>query len=450
MRCGYYPRVVRLIVVLSIFLFVGYAQAAAVPAYNGRMNNAVAGLVQKKVGAWGFAANDPRYLATTTAIGSGLTSVAVAVGTGAVAAVGWPAVLAGAGITAIAGGVVALVPALVDWLWGDGNDLGDVQLSGSGMGSADSSTLPSMPATYPAVLDTYGVGQNLYFREVNGAVRRIRTISIKCLSATSCSVFSPYNGTSLDYTFTSSFSGPFPGPNGYWSKGYTRTIGSVAGGQYEYHLVYNFVPPAGVPIQVPSYVPAMKPIADAVSDLPVAVLEQPVSDKMLADAVNASWKAAIRDAGGLPWAVSDPITPADVAQWKKDNPTLVPTVGDFLAPVSSGTTVPIGTPSTGPAPSPGTGTDIDLGPDPNTPAPILEPTPTAAEIISPLVGLMPDLKAFSIPAHTSTCPIPSFSAFGRSYMIDSHCALIDNSRSVIEAAMLLVWSIGAIFIVLRA
>ena len=44
----------------------------------------------------------------------------------------------------------------------------------------------------------------------------------------------------------------------------------------------------------------------------------------------------------------------------------------------------------------------------------------------------------------------SFDALGKTYTIDSQCQLIEQNRSIIEAAMLLVWAIAAIFIVLRA
>lgn len=443
---------------LTVFMvFTTLVQAAPVPAYSGGMNNAVGSLMKFKVSKWGFAANDPRVLATTGAVGAGLTQVAVAVGTGAVATVGWPAVLAGAGIAAVVGGVVALVPALIDWLWGDGADKGKAKASGTGMGSGDPNSLPLMPATFPAILDAYGAGQDIYFKQADGKVRHVKTISVKCPSSSFCSVPSPYSGN-MDYTFTTAYSGPFPGPNGYWSKAYSKTVGSANGSPYEYWLVFDFAPPTGVPITVPAYTPAMKPIADVIADIPPAVLAQPISDKMLADAANAAWKqAAANNPNVLPWSATDPITPADVSAWRTANPDNVPmpTVGDFISPVAppGATSVPIplpgSNPNTSPA-TPGQGTQIDLGPDPNTPPPQLEQTPTAAQILAPILGLMPDLKAFTVPGHTAECPRPTFAVWSKSYTVESHCDLLEANRSILEAAMLLVWTLASIVIVLRA
>lgn len=158
----------------------------------------------------------------------------------------------------------------------------------------------------------------------------------------------------------------------------------------------------------------------------------------------------------LPWSASDPITPADVAEWKAANPNAIPSVGDAIAPVAApgSSAVPIAqpgtSPSTGPATTPGQGTQVDLGPNPNTPPPGLEATPTAQMIMDPILNLMPDLRNFAVPAHSSECPKGSFDALGKTYTIDSQCQLIEQNRSIIEAAMLLVWAIAAIFIVLRA
>jgi len=195
-----------------------------------------------------------------------------------------------------------------------------------------------------------------------------------------------------------------------------------------------------------------------VDALPQAELAKPLSDSMLAAAANASWKA-MQNSGSsaLPWAASDPITPADVAAWRSDNPTMVPTVGDAIAPIApaGATSANVGSaPVTGataaPAATPGTGQQVNLGSDPNIGAPTLEQTPTAAQILAPILNLMPDLKSFTVPSHSSSCPTATFSAFNRSYTVDSHCSLIESNRTLIEAAMLLLWSIASVLVVLRA
>jgi hypothetical protein len=105
---------------------------------------------------------------------------------------------------------------------------------------------------------------------------------------------------------------------------------------------------------------------------------------------------------------------------------------------------------TSPTPTPGEGEKIDLGDDPNTPAPTMEDTPTAEAILSPILNLMPDLKSFEVPAHAGECPKPSFSVFDHEYRWEAHCTLMDQNRALIEAAMMLVWALAALFIVLRA
>lgn len=197
--------------------------------------------------------------------------------------------------------------------------------------------------------------------------------------------------------------------------------------------------------------------AAAIQALPQTELAKPLSNEMLAAAANAAWKAQSSSAGGLPWSASDPITPADVAEWKAANPSAVPNVGDFISPAAPGgaNTVPIGTPQSpavqpGPNPTPGSGQQVDFGPNPNTPPPGLEAIPTAQQILGPLLNLMPDLKNFAVPSHSAECPKPSFQTFGKTYSFESQCPLIESNRAIIEAAMMLVFSIVATFIVLRA
>lgn len=416
MRRHHYQRFIGIVVIAWSVLFTCFAHAQVMPVYNGRMNAAVGGIVSAKVGKWGFAANDPRVTATASGIGTGLTTLGVGIATGAVAAVGWPALLAAAGISALVGGGVALaIDSLYKWLF---NSDGTVSSQGG------VATVPNPDGLWYPASNPSGSGCMM-----------LNNIQDLCVRV----------GEKIR-TFSACWPGSNPTASCLGNAALTFTAAMVQAGYV-------------LPTTTASSEVTNAPIAFAASKIPAAELAKPMSNEMLAAAANAAWKAAATSAGGLPWSASDPITPADVAQWRSANPSAIPTVGDMTAPITNGSTVAVGpsatpgsstNPSTGPVTTPGSGTQVDLGPNPNTPAPGLEVTPTAQQILSPLLNLMPDLKAFSVPAHVGTCPKPSFVAFNKSYTFDSHCGLIESSRSIIEAAMLLVWGISAMFIVLRA
>ena len=363
----------------------------------------------------------------------------------AVGAATWPAVLVGAGIATVVGGAIYLgQDVLIDWLWGDDQT---VTLSGQGMGTTTVNDLPVIPSSFVAILDIYGTGRDLYFvsSTSNLTVRRIRTVAYPCPAETSCST-TQYS-LHKDSSFTDIYSIP---PDGaYWANKYRRKVTGIG---ETIEVVYEYSRPPQ-PLAPPSYKPEPLSPEQAIEAVPEPVTDAQLSPEMLAAIANATWKAQ-QGQNAVPWSPSDPITSADVAEWLAANPTARPTIGDLFSPVAQVGDQAVPMPLPGalvtPTPTPGEGERIDLGDDPNTPPPTLEDTPTAQMILDPILNLMPDLRSFSVPAHASECPRPQFEIFGTVHRWEVHCDLMEQNRALLETAMLLVWSLCAVFIVLRA
>ena len=60
------------------------------------------------------------------------------------------------------------------------------------------------------------------------------------------------------------------------------------------------------------------------------------------------------------------------------------------------------------------------------------------------------LTSWTLPAHTSTCPSGSFNAFGKVFVIDAQCRLALDNLAPLRAAMIVSFTLAALFIVLRA
>lgn len=186
----------------------------------------------------------------------------------------------------------------------------------------------------------------------------------------------------------------------------------------------------------------------------------PLNPQIVADLANKAWQQAAAKPGytGVPYSIYDPVSSWDVAQSysTQNNPNgdIYPTVQDSLSPVGApGSVISINInpdPATSTA---GSGSSVvDLGPDPAIVAPVLESTPTASQILSPLLNLMPDLKSFVVPSHAAACPRPSASIWGQTLTLSGHCDLLDDPaiHDSLYAVMALVWTMVGLFIVLRA
>lgn len=450
--------------IVLLVLWSSWASAAALPAYTGVVNNSIGSIVQQKVAKWGFAANDPRFGATVSAISTAATTVAVGAGTGAIATVGWPALLVAAGISGVATGAVSLgIDGLVQWLWPDQDHPTQTQVSGPGMGIGNPRNFPLMPNNYIAIWDTYGGGADLWFAyDANYTrARHIKTVEVTCPGGATI-----YCGTGtslvsyghLDHTFSSIQSGAIPGPNGYWSRAAYRTTATTTNpSTTTYQIAYDFQPPSGVTLLPPSYTPKWQAPGQSVNDLPQNYTTQPLSDAQLAAIANALWKqaATANNPNAIPWSASDPITPADIASWRATNPQLVPSVNDFISPVAApgSSTVVIPNPGTdGPAvvtpgTEPASTTSIDWG---TFNPPVIDEAPTVQSILDPIFNMWPQWNNYAFPAHTAECPHPQFVALGHTFTFDHMCQWVEIIRPAVQAVFALIWALMVIFIVMGA
>ncbi|MDN7506631.1 hypothetical protein QZM43_28250 [Burkholderia orbicola] len=230
--------------------------------------------------------------------------------------------------------------------------------------------------------------------------------------------------------------------------------------------------------------PGVKPISgndlsQIYPNLSPSSVAQPLDANTLARLTNQTWQQAANQPGyqGLPYSVTQPLTANDVQPWAEANPTAVPNIGDLFRPatdpgVSTVTISPTVQPADASAPNPGSnpsvgnGTNVnvvntpnvnvinkvsvDLGADPGAQSPTLESTPTISMILSPLLNLLPDLKQWAVPAHNAVCPEPSFSVLGHSFTLSAQCNLAESNRTAIYTAFAALFTLAALFIVLRA
>jgi hypothetical protein len=80
------------------------------------------------------------------------------------------------------------------------------------------------------------------------------------------------------------------------------------------------------------------------------------------------------------------------------------------------------------------------------------PDPTAVdETTMPTFDTTFDnLKGWRLPPHASVCPKPQMTLFGNNYTLSSHCDLLNQYGSPLHQAMVTVFTVLALFIVLRA
>jgi hypothetical protein len=447
------------------------------------MNRAIGALVYAKLATYGIPASDPRAAATVRGIQVGLNAIA----TGAVVAgeaVTWPVLLGAAGVAAfVAGALYIAKNQSFAWTY---NPDGSITSTG-----AYQPSYPALTTNQPLVKGGAYYAISAAYKDANGVTQygTIYTSSGRVAVLTWFLNSGPQDRKNLtladlqcqDYATATRCAAPcaYCDDTEYVQNG--SPVDAASG------YLDSRPPPPPVTTTPVNYSNA----DNAAKALPDSVAKGELNPAVVAAAVNAAWKNAqsANDSGGVPWSASSPITADDVSSWASSSAGGTLSVSDFTASAGSAGSLSLGTgsmtaPATGTsagsgtstgtgtgtgtttgsgtstgtstdtgtkAPvTDGTGTTINWGPNPNVGVPNLEDTPTTASILDPIFNILPEMRNFSAPSHQSECPTASFTLYGKLYTLDSHCSLFEKNRSVLATAMLLAFSIAALFIVLRA
>ncbi len=450
-----------LIFVLSLCFVSNLAFAQALPV--SRMQNALSGVIQKKAINRGFAANDPRFGATLDLVSGSAATVAgttaAAVVAGAVTAPAWATVAIATGVGVVVTTAVSLAIYGV-WHWifsSDPKDTTPITQHTDQAAPSGTALVAGGPYWQTSILGIYG----------GDGMSAIQTaVSINWPSdATSRYEIGTCN-TTANPTKTSCLITRINSSTGYKQTGYAA-IGATyypsgAPGSCQPGFVYRSSSCIPVPAQVQ---PDLKLTAQqAIDNIPATELAKPLNPQIISTLSDKLWRDAAAQPGynGLPYVATDPITSADVDAWRQVNPNSWPTVKDFVDPqpatnnpwklpatptATTQTADTVTSPSTNPAAN---NPLQNLGPDPGIGSPSLEPTPTAQQILQPLLDLFPDFRSFVVPSHQAACPKPTFSVFGKQITMDSHCTISEEQRSALLAVMTAVWLMSSAIIVLRA
>lgn len=433
--------------ILAICLAFPIVANAQAPS---KMQAVTGGVIVQVAAQRGFAANDPRMYGTLYAIGKATASTAATVATGALVAGTSPAwgsiLLAAAASAAVGYAVNVAIDGTVKWIFSPG----DFPITQTVPGQAQPASSVDYGAAFVPASGTAGCfsismsgffsscvleGQRDPFWDVSANRASNASICVPAGTPAPCNQVRQYGELNVANINKYLFDSGYHDQNG--------TVGSSNSSTPVTTSNLNF--------------------SQAVAAIPPASLNVPADNAAIALILNQMWQQAASQPGyaGIPYSMSSPITAGDVAAWQSANPNSYPTVGDMVAPVSNPSTgfAPASSSDASPAvnPTPTGSTNaaasqpqVNLGVDPNIGAPTLEAAPSASQIISPISSAVAPFKSFVVPSHISECPKPVFSVFDHTYLMDGHCTIFEQNRQNLYAAMLLVWTLIALFIILSA
>jgi hypothetical protein len=431
------------------------AQTTTSQAAQWNMNRALSGITQQALQNRGYVSTDPRTYSTlasmsTTAgaIAGGTAATAAAITLGAVTAPAWGSILLVAGVSSLVGVLVQLgVTGLVNWLFRPDQKIDQTAPPGQFASCVSGSLL---------YWDAVAGGQTIYACDGMDLARQALQINRPLTAGQSTAV------TCVDSVTVVSCTNANGGANAFRRSG---TMSAACGsGMYQVGtscVPYTFTPAGAVPAATG------QTLQQAVTALPATELAKPLNPQLVAATANALWQQAAAQPGyaGLPYPASNPISTAEAQTWMQANPGLWPTVGDFVTPKPTNSTStqpwalpsdptaassPLTTAANPTATNPASANPLsNLGPDPATPAPQLESIPTAEQIVSPILNMLPGHKSFAAASNPGACPTPTIDLYG-THTLNAHCVLLDQSKPTIQAAMMFAWAVVALFIVLSA
>lgn len=502
-----------IVLVMATLLVHQQLHAQAVPVANFYMNRAIASIVTRVAVSRGFAANDPKIAATLTSMGEvstalNVASTAAGIGLAVMGAPVWLTVLAGLGVIgvgmAITGSMGDKQIAMSVADTPDGKKLMvDVPHSEEPIYEP-----PPLADQTPRWAQAASQGGPIY-RRANACYANEPCFALPLppdipsyqyvadSMAKTILVTTDLDNFGYWYTFLKQPQRNPETPSSVvdtWQYAGSEIVENSSGGK-QITVYIHEARSGGDAIGLPSFSrtntysnvgyvygnidPQYYEDLDSAYNNMSSELTAQISAESLANIVNTQWQLAATQNGysGLPYSATQPITAGEVQQWINENPSAAPIFNDLLTPASNpGTTTVIISPTVSPGVDPGTspgtnpstgiGTDVnvvntpnvnvindvsvDFGPNPGIGSPSLENTPTAQMILQPLLDLFPSLRNFVVPPHSSECPKPSISIFGKSIVMDAHCTVTEAVRPTLYAVMALVWILIAMFIILAA
>lgn len=484
-------RVQALAVVLS-FSLVARADAASLPEFTGAVNKIIAAVVEKNATRRGLSMAGTVGEATLSALGARAAvhagTYAAAAATAASAPV-WLSVAAFVGSAALAAGIAYGVykilwkgESIAGWslqkpgVVGDpvpaasyvlNEDQGYGLATGNVMGNTvwgspgttfDNNGIPNRSAEKYAIRPVYNMGYRW-----SGLIGSHTNPEPSILPLHWASYVQKEGGTVLDkgcvksgeMNYTCSITYRWP-----WS-------GSDAVQSVEVPVIQN-------PYYSQAGETSSGSVAELVAQIPESEMTKPADPALVAAVANGLWQEAAAQEGykGVPYSASDPITLVDAQAVQAERPTEWPTNADLVSPVttSAGAAVQIGaasTPTTGTENPPVAGmtnvnvvntptvrladaVEVNWGTAPTVHEPTISGTPTAQQILSPVLTLMPGLKTLVIPKPAMVCPTAGFTVFDHAFVVDSHCEVVEAARPTLFSVMAFVWVALGAMIVLRA